>query len=154
MKCLVGRGALSALIVASLVSCGGPRSESLDLSNAILAAAQRLQRGADGSTEVTYELKVGKASVVVIAPRAGIDIGQLPSGVTDAQVDGLRRAVAMWKDHEFVAISWESGVSAGNSIDRTLGVLRQYAILKPPYGSITVRLERSDSGDVRIADLR
>ena len=55
----------------------------------------------------------------------------------------LSEAIKIWPGQEFLAIVGAKGLSSGPGIDRHVVIQRQFAVLKPPRGKVTVVLQRN-----------
>jgi hypothetical protein len=145
-------GLVSLLPLA--LGCAGASSESLELSDKIVDAAIQLAQSDRSEAEVSYTLNIDAPSLIAIVPASGVDRTQLPADATEAQVTALLDAVQVWNGRVMLAVVWASGNSSGPSLEGHLSVPRQYSVLKPGRGAITVRLVRDPSGTISVAGLR
>lgn len=144
----------TSIIFSSLSSCAGARSESLDLSDRIVAAAITLKQGSQISAEIAYTLGTDAPSLVAVVPASGVDTTELPDDAIEQQVSGLIDSAKVWRGRTFLSITWPGGTSTGPTIEEHVSVPRQLSVLKPPGGTVTVRLVRDATGTVTISELR
>lgn len=154
LRITLGLVGLSLIASFSLQGCHGDTPDAVELSDQIAAEAMRMRRGGEARSTIEYQLMLGTASVIAIVPLSGLDSDVLPATTSAAQRRQLQDAAKMWPGREFLAIAWSEGMSSGPAIERHVVVRQQLAVEKAPHGTVTIVLERDDSGEIFLTDLR
>lgn len=142
---------LAAFLCAN---CSMQRAESVDFAEAVGAAVNQMNQTGRTEDEFEHVLGLDVPTLVAIVPASGLDLGSLPPDATAEQIASLSDIATAWRDDAFLAIIWPGGSSFGNTIARFASVPRQVSVVKPPRGTVVVRLIRDSSGEVSIAELR